>query len=176
MKILLKIVSPFFCSDSLVLELFQVWPQKGLKHICIQNEKKVNDCVWKKQLPYIRRLTMSVMASYIPSLFLRLHLPSRSTHILDFMFISSVTTSVFKSRLWSEALVSHQALLGSSPSRLRSRSLFHKAHWRMYHQGLCLSGPPPTESLGSHLETAWAAVKTFHFILLKFAIQCKEWY
>ena len=40
MKILLKIVSPFFCCDSLVLELFQVWPQKGLKYICNQSEKK----------------------------------------------------------------------------------------------------------------------------------------
>ena len=67
MKILLQIVSPFFCSDSLVLELFQVWPQKGLKHICNQNEKKVNYCVWKSNC-----LTVSVMAGYIPSLFLRL--------------------------------------------------------------------------------------------------------
>lgn len=57
--------------------------------------------------------------------------------------------------------LSHQALLGSSPSRLGSRSLFHKAHWRIHHRGPCLSDLLPTGSLGSHLETAWSVVKIY---------------
>lgn len=156
MKILLKVVFPFFCCDSLVLELFQVWPQKWLKHVCNQSEK--TKCMKKmKWLPYIIGL-QCVQWQHIQIIILKTNLHCISIHIYFWILhLFTVFFSIIKLRLWSK--LSNQALLGSSPGSIGSRSLFHRAHWRMYHQGPCLSGPLPTESLGSHLETAWAAVK-----------------